>query len=96
MRQGAFTGEWLAITRHTIENGLVKATEKHTLDPVSQAEIELNNSVLRDLFAYVRAAWSETVDGSDADRAYKDVLDKIHALTETKREQLLGPREAAS
>ena len=95
VRQGAFTGEWLAITRYTHEYGLVKAAEKHTLDAVSQVEIELNNSVLKDLFAYVKAQY-EVEDTEDGNRAYWDVLDKIHALTEAKREQLLGPREAAS
>lgn len=92
VRQGAFSGEWMAITKYTTDGPLVTATEKHTLDPVSQAEIELRGSVLVDLFEYVKAQY-HAEDSEDGDRAYRDVLDKIFALTEAKRAALLGPRE---
>lgn len=96
VRRGAFSDQWTAITAYTTGPGnLITATTKHALDPVSQAEIELGGSVLRELFEQVKAQY-ELEDTEDGDRAYRDVLDRIHALTEAKREQLLGPREAAS
>lgn len=92
VRREAFSGRWVAITRHTHDGKMVKASEKHALDPVSQAEIELNGSVLRAVFEHVKTAWSATEDGSEADRTLRGVLDKIAELTEAKETSLLGPR----
>ncbi|MEV1295804.1 hypothetical protein [Pseudonocardia sp. NPDC049635] len=97
VRPEPFGGGWVAVTKYRKRgaNGLV-ADEKHRLDPVSQAEIELNGSVLHDLFDHVKQAWSGTEDDSEADRAYRDVLDKIAELTEARKAALLGAPAAVS
>lgn len=90
IRRGPFSGEWLAITRYRQDGDLITAQEKHTLPGVSQAEIEMNGSVLRDLHAHVTAQY-EAEDNVNAERAYRDVLDKLAALAKAKETALIPP-----
>lgn len=97
VRPEPFGSGWVAITKYRKrgENGIV-ATEKHRLDPVSQAEIELNGSVLQDLFVHVRDAYETADAGSATEAAFRQVLDKIAALAEAKKTALLGAPEVPS
>lgn len=60
---------------------------------MSQAEIELCSTVLRDLFDHVRDAYETSDPGTDTEQAYRDVLDKLAELEKAKRAELFGPAE---
>lgn len=96
VRREHFTGRWVAITRHTHQGDVVRASEKHTLDVVSQAEIELRGSVLSALFETVRDRWETAVEGSEAEAAYRVVLDRLDELEKAKLAELGIAVERAS
>lgn len=96
VRREPFSRRWTAITRYKLPSaekpGLIEALEKHTLDPGTQAELELGSQVLLDLHRFVNDRYTEAVKGSPEEQAYLAVADKLAELAREKETELVGAR----
>lgn len=94
VRRAPFSEKWVAITRYKRhDSGRLEAQEKHELTAASQVAIELESKLARGVFEFVKQRYSDAADGSDAESAYRDVLDKFEELANEIETGLVGPRE---